>query len=179
MVRFLKWAVLMPLLFVGLALTSCDDEDIIKAAAAKGILLQKKMVEIPPGSGKLIEQYVVFQDPTKDKVDNAIKTAQDYGGSIPIVGQVLGGLLFLSSVAGNLLQKKLQAIADKKNAELAYANQKHEDTHAATALAMQQFVDTHPPEIGKALITQLETVHDHMEVPAEHQETLIPDPKPA
>lgn len=174
MLRAFLFGVMMVL---ALGVGGCDDEDVIKAAAAKGIFLQKKQVEDPPGSGKLIEKYVVVQDPAQDKINNALRTAQDYAGGVPIAGQIIGGLFLLSSLGGNLLMKKLKEIADKKNAELAAENEQHEKTHDATSLALQNFVNASPPEVGKALVEHIDSVHDHMEIPAEHQDWLQPSLK--
>lgn len=157
----------------------CDDEDIIKAAAAKGILLQKKQVEDPPGSGKYTEKFVVVQDAAKDKVDEYLKIAQGAVGGVPIVGQVLLGLLGLSSLAGNVLLKRMQAIADKKNVLLTAENEQHEATHDATSLALQSFVNAQPAPIGAALKQHLDDVHDHMEVSPEHQDWIQPVTKAA
>lgn len=178
---------LFGVLFVfALAAVGCDDEDVIKAAAAKGIFLQKKSVEDPPGSGKMTDKYVVVSDPTQSKVDSALGTAQSVAGGIPIAGQAIAGLIFLSSLAGNFLQKKLQAIADQKNADLAAANAQqaatidtHVATNQATSLALQNFVNAQPPDVGKSLVTHLDTVHDALDVPADLQDTIQPALKPA
>lgn len=163
-------------LFVASALTinGCDDDDIIKAAAAKGIFLQKKQVEEPAGSGKLVEKYIVITDPSRSPIDQGLGAAQGLLGGVPVVGQILGILGLLTSLGGNYLQKRMQAIADKKNAELAAQNKQHEDTHDATSLALQNFVNAHSAEIGKALVGHLDSIHDHMDVPAEHQDWLQP-----
>lgn len=172
--KLLSLLLLIPLLIMAGGMMGCDDEDIIKAAAAKGIFLQKKQVEEPAGSGKMVEKFVVVQDPTKSPIDQGLGAAQGIAGGIPVVGQILGILGLVSSLGGNYLLNRMKAIADKKNAELAAQNEQHEATHNATSLALQKFVDVHPPEIGKALVDHLDSVHDHMEVPAEHQDWIQP-----
>ena len=164
---------------LALGMGGCDDEDVIAAAAKKGIFLQKKTVEEPLGSGKMIEKFVVVNDPTKSPVDNALSTARDVAGGVPIAAQVIGGLTILSSLVGNLLQKRLQAIADRRNAELQTANDQHEATHDATSLGLQAFVNSQPAAVGVALKQHLDDVHDHMEVPPEHQDWIQPTTKAA
>lgn len=164
---------------LALGVGGCDDEDVIKAAAAKGIFLQKKQVEDPPGSGKMAEKYVVVKDPSQDAVGGALQTAKDATSGLPILPQALAIITLLTSLGGNWLQKRMQLIADKKNAELAEANDRHDATHTATSLGLQNFVNSQPLEIGKALIDHLDSVHDHMDVPAEHQDLLQPTLKAA
>ncbi len=173
MMLAMLWAFALPML------VGCDDEDIIKAAAAKGIFLQKKQVEEPAGSGKMVEKFVVVTDAGKDKIGQITDTAQGLFGGVPIVGQIIGVVALLGSLGKNYLQKRMQDIADKKNAELAAQNAQHEATHDATSLALQNFVNASPADIGKSLVAHLDSVHDHMDVPAEHQDWIQPVTKAA
>lgn len=167
-------AFLFGLACLALGVGGCDDESVISVAAKNGIFLEKKSVEDPPGSGKMVEKYVVVKDATRDPIGSGLQTARDVAGGIPIAAQVLGVVGLLFSVGKNVLQKRMQEIADKKNAELAAANAQHEATHDATSLGLQNFVNSQPPDVGKALSQHIDSVHDHMAVPAEHQDWIQP-----
>jgi len=139
--------------------SSCEE----KVAAEYGITV----VENPPGSGK----YTVVQDPNKGNIGKALTIAQDATSGTPL-GPIVGGV----SLVGSLLYNILLARAKSRAAAL---NEQHEATHDATSLALQNFVNTQPADVGKALIAHLDSVHDHMEVPAEHQDWIQPMQKAA
>jgi hypothetical protein len=122
-----------------------------------------KIKENPPGSGK----YVVVEDPAHGQIGATVEIAQNATSGIPIAGQVVGGLSLLSSLLYNFLLGRAKARAQEMTDQ-------HETTHDATSLALQNFVNTQPAEVGKALIAHLDSVHDHMEIPADHQDWIQP-----
>lgn len=134
--------------------SSCEE----KAMAEYGLKIAKD-----PVTGL----YKVVEDPAHGQVGQIVQVAQDATSGIPVAGQIVGGVSLLSSLLYGFLKRRAQAQADALNAQ-------HEDTHTATALALQNFVNTQPVEVGKALIAHLDSVHDHMDVPADHQETIQP-----
>lgn len=140
--------------------TGCEE----KLAEKYGIKIQ----EDPPGSGK----YKVIEDPAHGQIGQTVEIAQNATSGIPIAGQVVGGLSLLSTLAYSILKARAYAKVEELNSQ-------HDDTHNATALALQNFVNSQPHDIGKALVAHLDAVHDHMDVPADHQDLIQPALKAA
>lgn len=137
--------------------TGCEE----KLAEKYGIKIQ----EDPPGSGK----YKVIEDPAHGQIGTAVEIVKDGTSGTPLA-PVGAGIVLASSLLYNFLLARAKA----RTAEL---NAQHDCTHTATALALQNFVNSQPEEIGKALIAHIDSVHDHMDIPAEHQDLIQPASK--
>jgi hypothetical protein len=151
-----KWAALLPLVVLCgflVGASSCEE--------AQGI----KTIPDPehPGHYKVIE----VQD---GKVSQILSTAQGVTSGIPIAGQVVMGL----GIVAQLLHQYSLA---KAKARVQAENDEYDRTHAASNAGLQSFVDSQPPAVGAALISELDHAHDAANVPAAHQDAIQPIPK--
>lgn len=111
--------------------------------------------------------YLVAEDADGGKVGRVLSTAQGAGSGIPIVGQIIGGLGLLASLAHSIALARAKSRVQAENDE-------YDRTHTATSQGLQNFVNASPAEVGKALIEHLDAAHDAHSVDAAHQDDLQP-----